>query len=62
MSEKTYIKGKDRDLESTIETMLQKLAKIRGRSDFILINHLIYTACLEYYDQIQYHIAVQSDA
>ena len=28
MSEKTYIKGKDRDLESTIETMLQKLADI----------------------------------
>ena len=28
MSEKTYIKGKDRDLESTIETMLQKLAEI----------------------------------
>ena len=28
MSEKTYIKGKDRDLESTIETMLHKLADI----------------------------------
>ena len=28
MSEKTYIKGKVRDLESTIETMLQKLAEI----------------------------------
>ena len=28
MSEKTYIKGKDRDLESTIEIMLQKLAEI----------------------------------
>jgi ribosomal protein S12 methylthiotransferase accessory factor len=28
MTEKTYIKGKDRDLESTIETMLGKLADI----------------------------------
>lgn len=28
MSEKTYIKGKDRDLESSIETMLGKLAEI----------------------------------
>ena len=28
MSDKTFIKGKDRDLESTIDTMLTKLADI----------------------------------
>jgi len=28
MTDKTYIKGKDRDLESTIESMLKKLSNI----------------------------------
>ena len=28
MTEQTYIKGKDRDLESTIETMLGKLGEL----------------------------------